>query len=72
MFAVLRDQSELENGILFHQNFSIFMTQNATTFFGRVVYYFYAFTQVKDLERDLSNAPDNEHIKMQLKKARKP
>ena len=62
-----------KTAFLFHQNFSIFMTQEMLRhFLACVVYYFYAFTQVKDLEKDLSNAPDNEHIKMQLKKARKP
>ena len=72
VFAVLRDQSELENGIPVPPKFFYFYdSEMLRHFLACVVYYFYAFTQVKDLERDLSNAPDNEHIKMQLEESKK-
>lgn len=72
VFAVLRDQSELENGIPVPPKFFYFYdSEMLRHFLACVVYYFYAFTQVKDLEKDLSNAPDNEHIKMQLTESKK-
>ena len=72
VFAVLRDQSELENGIPVPPKFFYFYdSEMLRHFLACVVYYFYAFTQVKDLEKDLSNAPDNAHIKMQLEESKK-
>ena len=70
VFAVLRDQSELENGILFHQNFSIFMTRNVADIFG-VCGILLLRIYTGRILKETYNAPDNEHIKMQLEESKK-
>jgi hypothetical protein len=71
VFTVLRDQSELDNGIPVPPKFFYFYdSEMLRHFLACVVYYFYAFTQVKDLESDLMNSPSDEHTKLQLKESR--
>eukprot|EP00942_MAST-04A_sp_MAST-4A-sp1_P012892 g12892.t1 len=72
VFTVLRDQSELENGIPVPPKFFYFYdSEMLRHFLACVVYYFYAFTQVKDLESDLINSPSDERAKLQLHESRK-
>ena len=72
VFTVLRDQSELENGIPVPPKFFYFYdSEMLRHFLACVVYYFYAFTQVKDLESDLINSPSDERTKLQLHESRK-